>query len=78
MSVRVELSSGLRRFAPAYDPERGIVLPAEGLTPVQLLKRLGVPEDEAALVMINRRPARPDQKLEDGDLAGLFPVLGGG
>ena len=78
MGVRVEVSSGLRRFLPAYDPARGLELPARGLTPARLLEQLGIPLQEVALVMVNRRPARLDQKLHQGDLVGLFPALGGG
>ena len=74
----MEVSSGLRRFLPAYHPGRGLVLPARGLTPARLLQQLGIPPEEVALVMVNRRPARLDQELEEGDLVGIFPPLGGG
>ncbi len=78
MGVRVEVSSGLRRFLADYDPRRGLELPARGLTPARILERLGIPEREVALVMVNRRPASLDQELRQGDLVGLFPPLGGG
>ncbi len=78
MGVRVEVSSGLRRFLDSYDPARGLELPARGLTPARLLEQLGIPPEEVALVMVNRRPAPRDQELEDGDLVGVFPPLGGG
>ncbi len=78
MAVKVEISSSLRRWVPDYDPSRGVLVEAGGLSVAQLLERLGLPAEEVRLVMVNRRAAGPDQVLADGDLVGLFPSLTGG
>lgn len=78
MAVKVEISSSLRRWVPDYDPARGLLVDAAGLSAAQLVERLGLPAGEVRLVMVNRRAASPDQVLADGDLVGLFPSLTGG
>ena len=78
MAVKVEISSSLRRWVPDYDPARGLLEDAAGLSVAQLVERVGLPAGEVRLVMVNRRAAGPDQVLADGDLVGLFPSLTGG
>jgi sulfur carrier protein ThiS len=79
MAVRVEISSSLRRYVPSYDPRQGLVLSdAAGMGANRLIARLGIPAQEVNLVLVNRKPVAADHVLADGDLVGLFPVIGGG
>jgi sulfur carrier protein ThiS len=78
VAVRVELSSGLRRHLPGYDPARGLEVEAAGATAAELVERLGLPAGEVQVIMVNRAAAPPHTVLADGDLVGLFPALGGG
>jgi sulfur carrier protein ThiS len=39
---------------------------------------LGIPEEDVAIIMINRRRGQPDDKLSEGDRLDLFPLIGGG
>jgi sulfur carrier protein ThiS len=78
LAVAVELSSGLRRHVPGYDPAAGLKVEAAGRTAAELVESLGLPPGEVQVIMVNRRAARTDAVLADGDLVGLFPALGGG
>jgi len=79
MAVRVEISSSLRRYVVSYDPLQGLLLDdAAGLSAEQLIARVGIPAPEVNLVLVNRKPAAAGQVLADGDLVGIFPVMGGG
>jgi sulfur carrier protein ThiS len=44
----------------------------------RLIARLGVPEDEVAVVFVNGVHAPRETVLADGDRVGLFPAIGGG
>jgi sulfur carrier protein ThiS len=53
-----------------------------GATPLDVMRRLALPEDERYLIMLNGQvvPAaqRPTVRLSDGDDLGIFPPLKGG
>jgi sulfur carrier protein ThiS len=79
MPVLVKLSASLRRFAPGYDAQEGLLLPHRpGLSVVGLLAELGIAQAEVKIIMVNGVKAKPEQALADGDRVGLFPALGGG
>jgi molybdopterin converting factor small subunit len=50
----------------------------QGATPKDIIERLNIREEEAAIIMINGRGANPDQILEDNDTVSIFPPVGGG
>jgi sulfur carrier protein ThiS len=79
MSLHVEVSSYLRKFLPNYNPEEGLILDFRpGMTVAQMIKDLGIPEEQVQLIMVNRMAVKPDHVLKEGDLVGLFPILDGG
>lgn len=51
---------------------------AEGSTPVDIFKLIGIKVSEVAILLINGRDGKPDSCLKDGDTLSLFPPVGGG
>ena len=50
----------------------------EGTTVTQVLKMLGIPEEEAQFLLINGRNAKGGSILNKGDVLHVFPLLAGG
>ena len=44
----------------------------------EIINDLGIPEDQAAIIFVNSRHAKLDQKLYEGDIVAFFPPVGGG
>jgi len=79
MTVTVMLSAGLRDYAPGYRPAEGLSLELEqSLSAAALAEKIGLPEAEIKIVMINGRRAALDRILADGDRVGFFPAIAGG
>jgi sulfur carrier protein ThiS len=79
MILRVEVGSYLRKYVSGYDPEKGLELELDAeKTAGQIIDELGIPRNETAVIMVNRKAAQLDHALKDGDLLGLFPVALGG
>ncbi|MFX0134550.1 MAG: MoaD/ThiS family protein [Candidatus Hodarchaeota archaeon] len=80
MQVFVKLYATLRKFAPAgtdigesftVNLEKGIVS--------ELIDRLGIPENQARIILINGiRVSDMEEKLKPDDLIVIFPPIGGG
>ncbi|NVM02486.1 MAG: MoaD/ThiS family protein [Candidatus Helarchaeota archaeon] len=80
MQVFVKLYATLRKFAPAgtdigesftVNLEKGIVS--------ELIDRLGIPENQARIILINgTRVSDIEEKLKPDDLIVIFPPIGGG
>jgi len=49
----------------------------QGATPKDIIERLNIRAEEAAIIMINGRGANSDQVL-DNDTVSIFPPVGGG
>lgn len=48
-------------------------------TPIkQLIDDLDIPQDQVAIIIVNNRHAKLDQKLSAGDVVAFFPAIGGG
>ncbi|MBE2223462.1 MAG: MoaD/ThiS family protein [Anaerolineae bacterium] len=79
MQIQVKLFATYRDFLP---PEctRGVqdMEAQEGETAVSILMQLGVPTDEASVVLVNGRSPEPDQLLQAGDVVCAFPAIAGG
>lgn len=50
----------------------------EDTTPKDILEHLGIPVEEAAIIMINGKGAKADSSLKDSDVIAFFPLVGGG
>jgi sulfur carrier protein ThiS len=47
-------------------------------TPDDLIRELGIPAGEVAIIFVNGVQATEATILQDGDRVGLFPAVGGG
>ncbi|HYA01711.1 MAG TPA: MoaD/ThiS family protein [Syntrophobacteria bacterium] len=74
MEVEVKLFATLRR----RNFQQGKVILREEPTPLDLLARLEVPASEVAVVLVNGRHARLDDRLHQGDTVAFFPAIAGG
>lgn len=74
--IRIKLHASLRRKLPG--PEEHEMEVAEAATVAELLKELGIRQQEAAFVIINGRKAATDSLLSDGDSIDVFPPIDGG
>ena len=50
----------------------------EGSTVKDILNRLGIPETEAKIILVNGRAKEVNDKLNDGDRLAFFPAVAGG
>lgn len=79
MNVHVKISSTLRPYVEAYNPETGIDLAVpDSTTLADLAHKLAIPVTEIKFVMLNGRCAPMETLLHDGDRAAFFPAVGGG
>jgi hypothetical protein len=79
MSVSVKLSLLLRKYVPGYDDDAGIIVDyEEGKTIEHIIAELSIPRDKVFTVLINRKPSKVSQRLQDGDHVTLSMILGGG
>ena len=73
-SIEVRCFASLARHTPASGHTK---LPAPG-TAGDLIRALGIPGEEVALIFVNGAHAAKTTALRDGDRVGLFPAVGGG
>ncbi len=79
MIVTVRLYAILRRPTPTGYLDRLTVELAEGSTVASLLDCLAIDiPPESLMLMVNKRPAKPEQTLYDKDEVRLFPAIPGG
>lgn len=50
----------------------------EGITPLEIIKKLGILASEIAILLVNGRDGKLENALADGDILSLFPPVGGG
>lgn len=74
MEVTVALYETLKKHCP----EGGRVRLDAGRRVADLLARLGIAEEDVGVLIVNRRDARFDQLLNDGDIVTVIPPMGGG
>ncbi len=77
MKVRVELQAYLEDYAP---DGRGI-FPYEmpdGATVADLIRKLGVPEELASVLVVGEDAVEPAQTLHEGDRVTVIPPVAGG
>ena len=83
MHVTVRTAGLLGRYLPPGSAGNEARLEVDsGATPLDVMRRLELPEGERYLIMLNGQvvPAaqRPTVRLSDGDELGIFPPLKGG
>lgn len=77
ITIRAHAFGDLRRFFPEGREEAEFHLP-EGSRVTDLMRLIGLPDDEVWMVSVDDVLAEPDQGLADGDRVNLFsPVAGG-
>lgn len=73
--VTLKLYASLQAFAPAGG-DTVTVLP--GTTIQDLLRRIGLPEDQARLIFVDGVRGELQTILSGGERVGIFPPVGGG
>jgi len=74
MKVKVKLFATLRNG-------RGKILDMderEGTAIKEVAKKLEIPEEEIAILLLNGRDAKLSDELSEGDTVSIFPPVGGG
>ena len=74
MKIKVKLFATLRE-------NRGkelIMDFSESATPRDIIGKLNIPLEEAAIIFINGRSKELDEVLEENDTVSIFPPVGGG
>ncbi len=79
ITVHVKLFATLREHRPglAMGEAFAVDLP-EGATVRDLVRQLGLPQEEVKAVYVNALFREMDLVLADGDELGIFPPVGGG
>lgn len=80
MLIQIKLFSSLRKYLPESELRKGWFeweLP-DGWTIQQALSMLGVPDEQAAILLVNGRKADRSRRLADGDVFHVFPPIMGG
>lgn len=79
MTVQVKISTTLRKYVPAYDPEKALHIDVpEAASIGDLAAQLGIPAEKIKFVMLNGRALPLETALADGDRVAFFPPVGGG
>lgn len=72
--ITIKLFATLSQYTPADE-----TYPVEPGTAIRdLLRQLGVPEDEVKLIFVNGRKGDLTTTLQGGERVGIFPPVGGG
>jgi len=75
LKVNVKLFATVRKFSDKQNLEVNI---EEGSSVKDLLSKIGIPEDEPLLVILNEYTQGKETLLQDGDTLCLFPIIAGG
>jgi molybdopterin converting factor small subunit len=79
MLVQVKLFATLRKYLPADAKNKtATVALVEGQTVGDALTRLGVPLQEAHLILVNGQNRSADHPLSADDVISVFPPVAGG
>ena len=77
MKVEIRLYATLNKYAPRGSQVNHIEI-EDGKKLKDLIKDLGIPEEQIKLIFINGIHASGDEILKDGDRIGIFPPIAGG
>ena len=75
VKINVKLFASIRKFSDKDNLEINI---EEGSTVKDLLSRIGIPQDEPLLVILNEYTRGKETLIQDGDTLCLFPIIAGG
>lgn len=75
LKVNVKLFATVRKFSDKENLEINI---EEGSSVKDVLSKIGIPEDEPLLVILNEYTQGKETLLQDGDTLCLFPIIAGG
>lgn len=79
MIMHIKISTTLRKYVSAYDPEKGLELDfTSGSTAREIADSLAIPVEEIKFVMVNGRCTELDAPLALNDRVAFFPAVGGG
>lgn len=77
MRVSVRLSSIFQRFCPAFANLKEIEL-QEPSHVLDILKKFGIPQETAMVVMVNHSMVDLNRGLNEGDTVEILPLVSGG
>jgi len=75
MKVNVRLFASIRKYSDKRNLEIDI---QEHSTVGDLLSKLGIPQDEPLLVIVNEYTERKNTLLKEDDTICIFPIIAGG
>ncbi len=79
MAIQLFLAATLRRYVPDYDANTGHAVDVPpGTSVLELARRVGLPQKDVKLIMVNGIAAKWDTVLQGDERVGLFPPVGGG
>jgi molybdopterin synthase sulfur carrier subunit len=80
MKIEMNLFASLARYMPDKTGSHGhrVMETADGITIVEILKRLDVPLDKVKVIFLNGVHAKGEEILKEGDRVGVFPPVAGG
>lgn len=79
MEIEVRLFATLQDLVPKKNHSHFFSMEIErGSTAGAVLHKLKIPEEMAKIILVNGRYSSEDTVLEEGDVLGVFPPLGGG
>lgn len=80
MIIEVKVFSSLRHYIPnserRLDRHKWDI--GEGATVEQVLKMVGLPDEEVRVLLINGRNSKRESVLKEGDVLHVFPPMAGG
>lgn len=74
MEIEVRLFASLRKYAN----DKSRIQLGEGASVSDFIEKIGVPPSEVAIILVDGRHARQEQRLHDGEAVSLFPAIAGG
>jgi sulfur-carrier protein len=79
VAIQLMLAATLRKYVPGYNAGSGYPVTVEaGSTIRDLAGRMGIPEDEVKLIMVDGIGAKWEKPLNGNERVALFPPVGGG
>jgi molybdopterin converting factor small subunit len=85
ITIRVKMFHHLVKYLPAQSEGGSVMVPLEhGATLQELLTWMGIPDEEAKIVLINGQSQgvcttiKMNPMLSDGDTVSIFPPVAGG